>query len=120
MSAFCLNCRRNYAKDCGCGNTSKHDPDKPWLSTPRRIVSAAIRNGDSIITAPRHADPIMRATAKAQGGIAKWYCKDAEQGFVDQMCDFYSREEAWAIAEYNGQILRDCSVAGTLFSENLY
>lgn len=48
------------------------------------------------------------------------------QGFIDQFNNFYTRKEAWIIAETNGQIIRrvggDMSLdgEGKLFSENLY
>lgn len=42
------------------------------------------------------------------------------QGFIDQYGKFYDREEAWCVAEKNGQIIRDCGCPGELYSENLY
>lgn len=46
------------------------------------------------------------------------------QGFIDQRGNFYNRQEAWKIAEQNGQVLRrvggDTANSGTLYSENLY
>jgi hypothetical protein len=49
----------------------------------------------------------------------KW--KLAEQGFVDQIGTFMTREEAWIVAENAGQILYRVGGDGTkLFSENLY
>lgn len=47
--------------------------------------------------------------------------RDTEQGFIDQHGNFYSREEAWKIAQANGQIIRRVGGdEGRLFSENLY
>lgn len=43
-----------------------------------------------------------------------------DQGFIDQFKKYYTREEAWKIAEANGQILREVSSPGELYSENLY
>ena len=46
---------------------------------------------------------------------------DWEQGFVTNKYRFVSREEAWIIAEKQGQIIRDHKVCvGTLYSEHLY
>lgn len=43
------------------------------------------------------------------------------QGFIDQHGNFYDRQQAWVIAEGNGQIIRyNDGCEGTLYSENLY
>ncbi len=43
------------------------------------------------------------------------------QGFIDQHDNFYTRQEAWTIAMFHGQIQRDAHWRyGTLCSENLY
>jgi hypothetical protein len=92
---------------------------KPDYSvTPRRVVCAANRHHHSrlIICGARHWDKVMRAQADALGtGFTEW-----EQGFIDQFGDFLTRGEAWTVAEEQGQIRREVSVPGTLFSENLY
>ena len=85
----------------------------------QRIVCAANRHPETqeLILGARHWDTHMRSTAKKLGG--KWTC--AEQGFIDQYGSFLTREEAWKIAEKNGQIVRRCGGDGReLFSENLY
>lgn len=96
--------------------TSEWKPD--YNVTPRRIVCAAMRKEDRIITGTRHFDKIMRAQMKASEGIPWW--KDCHQGFIDQFGDFLTREEAWTIAINQNQIHRDVSCPGTLYSENLY
>ena len=66
---------------------------------------------------PRHYDKLARAA------INKITCRSdlIEQGFVDQRGMFMTREEAWAVAEAAGQIVRRCGGDGEkLFSENLY
>lgn len=79
-----------------------------------------------IITSPRHFDTSCHSMLR--------YIKDTYgsydvitnpvQGFVDQFGKFYTRTEAWKIAEANGQIRfrvgGDTANGGTLYSENLY
>lgn len=106
------------------------------LSKPR-IVCAANRNSYSgeIAIGVRHFCPIMHENVmlrckvlgkdpmdtKDEHAMA-W--RTSEQGFIDQHGKFYNRQEAWKIAEENGQILRSCggdsAYDGTLYSENLY
>lgn len=49
---------------------------------------------------------------------------DNEEGFIDQHGNFHTRQQAWKIAEANGQIIHRCggdtANGGTLYSENLY
>ena len=86
--------------------------------TPRRVVCAANRHRESglIICGARHWDKVMRAqVSETEHGTRNW-----EQGFIDQFGDFLTREEAWVVALYEGQIRREVSTPGTLYSENLY
>jgi hypothetical protein len=55
---------------------------------------------------------------RSSDGIEFW--KNCDQGFIDQRGKFWTREEAWVIAETNGQIKYRVSIEGTLYSENLY
>lgn len=87
-----------------------------------RIVCAANRNqAGKILLGVRHWDKFMTdhkvwVDAFAPRNAYKW-----GQGFIDQFGEFYTREEAWKVAEANGQITRDHDVCpGTLFSEHLY
>jgi hypothetical protein len=92
---------------------------KPDYSvTPRRIVCAAMFKEGRVITGARHYDKIMRAQMLASEGIAWW--RSCKQGFIDQFGDFLDRQEAWKIADEQGQISREVSAPGTLYSENLY
>lgn len=87
------------------------------LSKPR-IVCAANRYQDIIIPSARHFDPLMHDLIERLGlniPSGQW-----EQGFIDQHRRFYTRKEAWVIAEKNGQILEQVSTPGILYSENLY
>jgi hypothetical protein len=93
-----------------------------------RIICAAnklrLENGAIIVIAgARHWDKGMHEIADA---LFHQLERELEQGFIDQFNNFYTREEAWIIAEVNGQIVRrvggDTKLDGTgrLFSENLY
>lgn len=93
-----------------------------------RIICAAnklrLENGSIIVIAgARHWDKGMHQVADA---LFHGLERELEQGFIDQFNNFYTREEAWIIAETNGQIIRrvggDTKLDGTgrLFSENLY
>lgn len=88
--------------------------------SPPRIVCAAVRYLDGkMLVAPRHFDSIMHAQYAAFG-ITNTE-DHSVQGFVDQHCNFYTRQEAYVIAEANGQIRRRVGGdEGKLFSENLY
>lgn len=83
-----------------------------------RIVCAANRfeNGPILIGA-RHFDQHMHIQANYMGVKGS---EPHEQGFIDQYGKFYSRTEAWDLAEKNGQIIRGCGCDGELYSENLY
>ena len=88
---------------------------------PRIVCSAnKFENGPMLVGA-RHWDQHMHVQANYMGVKGT---EPHEQGFVDQFGKFYSRTEAWKIAEANGQIVRRCggdtTNGGTLWSENLY
>lgn len=100
---------------------------------PPRIVSAAMTlqyqhpNGgvvDVIITSPRHWDEVCVGVVKKLIGEERWRVLSETQGFVDTRCRFLTRQEAWPVAEVNGQIIRRVGGDGPsghgLFSENLY
>lgn len=86
------------------------------------IVSAACKpkDVDIIITSPRHLDSICRGVLEKLG-LKGYNITPKGQGFVDQYCTFFSREEAHIIAKANNQIRRRCGGdSETLYSENLY
>lgn len=88
----------------------------------QRIVCAAIKLDEFVITGARHYDSVMRMTIDHYDiyPVEDWYNK-AEQGFIDQKGNFLTREEAWIVAEKAGQIVRRVGGdEGCLFSENLY
>lgn len=104
--------------------------DKPYHPTgegqPLYVVCAAIRlkNG-LIICGARHFDPIMVSVLESLYG--DYWDKElsevdgSEQGFIDQRRNFLTRDEAWKMADSNGQIRYRCGGdKDTLFSENLY
>jgi hypothetical protein len=87
---------------------------------PRYVVCAAMLMEDGhVITGVRHFSPDMRATMHLAYGKG-YHLKVEEQGFIDNMGKFMSREEAWNLATETGQIRKEVSSPGTLYSENLY
>jgi len=93
-----------------------------------RIVCAANRvvfddGYEAVLIGARHWDRRMSEQAneyiKAHGKC-KHNDRRSDQGFIDQFGNYHTREEAWIIAEKNGQIIRNVSKAGVLYSENLY
>lgn len=86
----------------------------------QRVVCAANRCRDTgkIAIGVRHFCPIMREIMDAMPG-PKW--PTSEQGFIDQLGNFLTREEALEIAKRENQIVRRCGGdKHKLFSENLY
>lgn len=90
------------------------------LSPPIIVCAANRSNVDGLLVlGARHFDACMRKAIDLSG---RKHTEFVEQGFIDQHCNFYTREEAFEIAENNGQIKR---ILGTehrreLYSENLY
>lgn len=94
--------------------------EAPPPSRRPRVVCAAMRMKDgSIVSGVRHFSPDMRSTLRRLYGVG-YHLKVEEQGFIDARGTFLSREEAWLVAEDKGQILKQVSSPGTLYSENLY
>lgn len=111
------------------------------ISVIPRIVCAAVRHRDGrIVCGPRHFDAtmwqqIMNLTP-AQWEEVKvrtvthpaeqppvsatgWY--GADEGFIDQHGKFLTREQAWRVADFAGQIIGDRGWQnGRLHSEHLY
>ncbi len=87
---------------------------EPW------VVCAANRHKETglIVCGARHYDSVMRAVMAQLGGWPFW--NHCDQGFIDQRGNFLTREEAWVIAEKNGQIIKKVSRDGILYSECLY
>lgn len=85
----------------------------------KRIVCAACRWPDGhIILGIRHFSPDMILSAHLQG-YRTIDCR--EQGFVDQYGNYLTRQEAYQIAEKNGQYNPyEPYTPGTLYSEDLY
>jgi hypothetical protein len=98
------------------------------------IVCAAMKMKDGmIIPGVRHFSPEMRQIMQRIYGN-KYHLQVDKQGFIDQYGDFYSRREAFLIANNNSQIRRPTGFESVgepqriedehenaiLFSENLY
>ena len=86
-----------------------------------RIVSAANRSPEGLVVmCVRHGCDLFFSVVDQIFTEDKDY-SDWEQGFVTNKYRFVSREEAWIIAEKQGQIVRDHDICvGTLYSEHLY
>lgn len=83
----------------------------------RALVCAAVRMPNGlIIPGPRHWDPTMRQLGQALRFTPGEY-QDGQQGFIDQLGQFYTRGEAAKIAYENGQITVK---KVELYSEDLY
>lgn len=97
-----------------------------------RIVCAANQYKNILILGPRHWDSTMHTAYKVLRLGHESIDKDTpfplshefEQGFIDRHGNYKTRQEAWSIAIYAGQIIRRCGgdtcEGGTLYSENLY
>ena len=94
------------------------------MLSPPRIVCAAYKMKDGfILSGVRHWSPDMRETAKRIYGDEYHLKVDRnfhDGGFIDQHGKYYNRQDAWKIAEKNGQILKEVSTVRALYSENLY
>ena len=83
----------------------------------QRIVCAANRHKQTkqVILGIRHWDGYMRVQC------LDYDYSDYEQGFIDNKGKFLTREEAFVVAEREGQIIRRVGVdEDWLFSEDLY
>jgi len=72
----------------------------------RRVVCAAIRAADgSLLLGIRHYSRDMHEQiAMRRDGYKFLYRLDEDQGFVDQHCEWMSREEAYRVALNAGQL----------------
>lgn len=92
----------------------------------QRVVCAAIKFGPIVIVGVRHFDSLMHSMLRK---LSINPMREHVQGFVDNQGSFLTREEAWLVAEAQGQIIRrvggDETIEGDvktghLYSENLY
>ena len=93
-----------------------------YKKAKQRVVAAAVKNADGdILVSARHFDMLMRKQLDKTTGVWDESEHPVIQGFIDQFGEFLTREEAWIIAERNGQIIRRVGGDGVkLYSENLY
>ena len=84
-----------------------------------KIVCAACKLDDLIVCGARHYDKMMNIQIEACGRTG-W--PKAEQGFIDQFGNFYSRVEAYNIIERNKLQVIDKNNGSKveLYSEGLY
>jgi hypothetical protein len=86
------------------------------------IICAAcrIKNTDIIVCGARHFDKVMRSVIRRLD--YKVPPSDWEQGFIDQMGEFYTRRQAMDVVNMTGQVI-DIIRNGSeieLYSEGLY
>ena len=88
-------------------------------SADQRVVCAACKWPDGVVvTGIRHFSPDMRLTAARMGRSP---VGRVEGGFVDQWGNWLTRQEAYEIAERQGQYRPyEPFTPGTLYSEDLY
>lgn len=106
------------------------------LSLPRIVCAANVyvvrdpagQVRKHVLPAPRHGGRLMSdlmgliglSLSNRDPAVLDPYIT-TEQGFIDQHDNFYTREQAWVIAEYHNQIVRPAHwEVGVLCSENLY
>ena len=82
------------------------------------VCAACINSEGKVVPSVRHSDELFYNVMDDEEVIRfQW-----EQGFVTNRFSFVTREEAWIIAERQGQIRNQlpCDHAKRLYSENLY
>jgi len=84
-----------------------------------RIAQAAYSYNGYIVTGTRHSCPIMEMQIMMiKDELFEWCGLDKMvQGFTDQFGNFLTRKEAYPIAKAAGQIIREDTCPGTLYSE---
>lgn len=81
------------------------------------IVCAACKWDDLVIASARHFSPVMRELQDRLGIDRPAH----EQGFIDQLDRFWTREEALEIMTLTGQPIKDEEMCQRrMFSEGLY
>lgn len=82
------------------------------------VCAACINSEGKVVPSVRHGDKLMYNVVDGEEVIRFHWV----QGFVTNRFSFITREEAWIIAERQGQIRNKlpCDDAKRLYSENLY
>lgn len=122
VNFFCRQFPTGYPIDKIVGAVEEFSEGKENPRTPRLVCAAVRAENGQILTGIRHYSGDMLSHIMGNKSYEKFANRSGDdQGFVDQYCRYYTRIEAWIIAEYNGQIIRRIPDRdGILFSENLY
>ena len=90
-----------------------------YYGVQRRIAQAAYNYNGYIVTGTRHSCPIMEMQIMMMEEVLEEWCDGDKmiQGFTDQYGNFLTRKEAYLIAKAAGQIIREDTCPGTLYSE---
>jgi hypothetical protein len=81
----------------------------------KKLVQAAVKRNDMIVTGKRHCDCIKDAVRIYDWDIP---IHSHEQGFVDEDGNYYNRKEALEVAISNGQVPKNFKQV--LSSEDLW
>jgi len=95
------------------------------ITKPQQIVvCAANRYRDIIVCGARHYDKVMHGQIAGMGGLNALLVDDikVEQGFINQFCEFLTRNEALKVVKENNQPFNQKRNGSSteLFSEGLY
>lgn len=84
-----------------------------------RIAQAAYNYNGYIVTGTRHSCPIMEMQIMMMKEVLEEWCDGDKmiQGFTDQYGNFLTRKQAYPVAKAAGQIIREDTCPGTLYSE---
>lgn len=92
------------------------------ISEGTRIVAAALQHKDGrVVVGVRHYDELMIGVLKQLPDFMTAGWRAADQGFVDNHGVYWTREDAWIIAEAAGQIIvSEGTRRGVLHSEDVW
>lgn len=98
--------------------TTRHDIIH---TDPRQLIvsAAALSPEGLVVMSVRHGDSLFYGVLDRTINEREYYY-DWKQGFVTNTRVFLTRQEAWIVAERQGQIRNPDHIKGRLHSEHLY
>lgn len=96
--------------------------DGPLARRVRRVVCAALRaaDGDVLLGVRHYSADMHRQIERRIDGVKFQHRHDEDQGFVDQHGAFMTREEAYKVADEQGQLLDGHACGNGLEGRKLY